>query len=578
MSYNDYPRDFLDKLLLKKVREVYSKIELLDWSENIIQEIQGDLIDGSLSVDGSSTIRRTCSLSLRLKDNNYNIASIKNTVSLNKKVRIYVGIKNDLYDYSNFGTVVWFPLGVFVLTESNISHTIESYALSISGQDKMCLLNGTVGGVFTSVTNLYQEYVTDINGNVTTNDLLIYDIIKYLVIGLGEEDPSKVIINDVPLTIETPLKYIGAEIKYFNGDNEVSPDSEYITRTLNPGDFAGYELIDFTYPTELIKNAGDVITSALDNIVGVLGNYEYYYDIEGRFIFQEKKNYINTTFTPLTELSNGEYIADFRQLPYIYDFNNKNIVSSFSNTPDWLNIKNDFVVWGTQQDGGLIQYHLVIDDKPFVPSEYEKPWQQFLIDYGDNNINDPGKYYSELKAKLPQVYNSETNSWGSDPSSYNYYFDMIDSNTALGAYSVKAIGRRPVVINDENVSRLYPQEIPDIIILPTGVDINEINYLNSIGKRFQIVESNEYSNLYTRGCIGKDAFTVIRDMVYSHVSFNEVITIQSLPLYYLEPNRRINVEDEKSNIHGSYMITSMSIPLNVEGVMSINAIRVTSRI
>ena len=33
----------------------------------------------------------------------------------------------------------------------------------------------------------------------------------------------------------------------------------------------------------------------LDNIKNKLGNYEYYYDIDGNFIFQEIKNYLNTS-------------------------------------------------------------------------------------------------------------------------------------------------------------------------------------------------------------------------------------------------------------------------------------------
>nr|DAE09686.1 MAG TPA: Neugrin [Myoviridae sp. ctjhW4] len=34
-------------------------------------------------------------------------------------------------------------------------------------------------------------------------------------------------------------------------------------------------------------SAGDTVTSALDKIKQVLGNYEYFYDLDGNFIFQE---------------------------------------------------------------------------------------------------------------------------------------------------------------------------------------------------------------------------------------------------------------------------------------------------
>ena len=58
----DYLNDkkFLDELQKLKVKEHYLKVELLDFSEKPIQEIQGKCITGNLSVDGASSVRRTC--------------------------------------------------------------------------------------------------------------------------------------------------------------------------------------------------------------------------------------------------------------------------------------------------------------------------------------------------------------------------------------------------------------------------------------------------------------------------------------------------------------------------------------
>lgn len=54
-----------------------------------------------------------------------------------------------------------------------------------------------------------------------------------------------------------------------------------------------------TFPGELIKKAGSTVTQVLDDIVNALGNFEYFYDIEGVFHFQKKKNYLQTGNTPL---------------------------------------------------------------------------------------------------------------------------------------------------------------------------------------------------------------------------------------------------------------------------------------
>nr|DAG21689.1 MAG TPA: hypothetical protein [Caudoviricetes sp.] len=40
-----------------------------------------------------------------------------------------------------------------------------------------------------------------------------------------------------------------------------------------------------TYAGDLIANVGETITSVLDKIKNMLSEYEYFYDIQGRFIF-----------------------------------------------------------------------------------------------------------------------------------------------------------------------------------------------------------------------------------------------------------------------------------------------------
>jgi hypothetical protein len=52
-------------------------------------------------------------------------------------------------------------------------------------------------------------------------------------------------------------------------------------------DTIGYQYTDFTYPSkdDFVSNAGETITSALDKIKNAIGNYEYFFDIDGVFHF-----------------------------------------------------------------------------------------------------------------------------------------------------------------------------------------------------------------------------------------------------------------------------------------------------
>jgi len=51
-----------------------------------------------------------------------------------------------------------------------------------------------------------------------------------------------------------------------------------------------------------------------------------------------------------------------------------------------------------------------------------------------------------------------------------------------------------------------------------------------------------------------------------------------MPIYHLEPNTRITVNDDDSDIHGDYIINSLTVPLTANGTMSISASRAIERI
>jgi hypothetical protein len=165
------------------------------------------------------------------------------------------------------------------------------------------------------------------------------------------------------------------------------------------GEDIGYILTDFVYPEELVGNAGDTVVSILDKIKETLGNYEYFYDVDGNFRFQEKKNYLNKSYSTilLDKMNASDYLVDYSGGKSVYSFDNSNIVQSFSNSPQYQQIKNDFVVWGkrTTIEGKdvPIRYHLAIDTKPEVGNTYS----YFLFKDPDDGIT---------KAKKPIMFES----------------------------------------------------------------------------------------------------------------------------------------------------------------------------
>jgi hypothetical protein len=72
--------------------------------------------------------------------------------------------------------ILWFQLGVYVITQFNASRNATSFNISISGQDKMCLLNGEVDGLLSAEYN-FSKYD---NYDGTKHYLTIAEMIDYI--------------------------------------------------------------------------------------------------------------------------------------------------------------------------------------------------------------------------------------------------------------------------------------------------------------------------------------------------------------------------------------------------------------
>jgi hypothetical protein len=131
----------------------------------------------------------------------------------------------------------------------------------------------------------------------------------------------------------------------------------------------GYEKTELTYAGKLIAAAGEAVTSILDKIRDMLGEYEYFYDVHGKFIFQKKKTYLKTLW------NNSDVIEIYENGEYSYSFSDLSLFTSVANTPNLKQLKNDYTVWGTRKSitGTELPIHmrLAIDRKP---KKYVSPW------------------------------------------------------------------------------------------------------------------------------------------------------------------------------------------------------------
>lgn len=442
MRHLTYLKDtpFLKELIKQKLKTIYAKIIVLDKNELPVESIEGKVTAGSININGSSAVRRTGSITFVAEESdNIQLTDVNHLLSMNRRIRIFIGMDNAINDY--YDKRIWFPLGIYVITQPNISHSSNGVTIQLSFKDKMCLLNGECGGGLPASIildeydqvigcetvealpmdgrNDYTIYILEdpssagsttywmwdteqgwvegsadwldeklgILGKTESRKQRVFDIIQTLVANYGGEDLAKILINDVPLEIKQIVRFTGEGNLYYNTashyfslneqDKNIAMADQDLIKVFSYNEDVGYMYTDFTYPGELVSGIGDNVAAVLEKIKNTLGNYEYFYDIDGNFVFQEIKNYLNTSYSTAivkdnSLLNNGNYKADFNNSPQsVFTFEEgSELIISYSNTPAYSNIKNDFHIWGETNSSKVIHYHLAIKTPPELENEY----------------------------------------------------------------------------------------------------------------------------------------------------------------------------------------------------------------
>ena len=435
---------------------------------------------------------------------------------------------------------------------------------------------------------------------------------------------------------------MGERPVYFSEDYSSSSYSDDSTgnfpRMFTYGQDVGYEITSFTYPGELVLNAGDTVVTLLDKIISTLGNYEYFYDLDGNFVFQEIKNYLNSGRL-LLDLNPADYVRSYNNAKFLYSLTDLDTTTAITRNPKYDDVKNDFYVWGKRTTSTgvevAIRYHLAIDDKPDIDLASKYMWKiedkesNLIVRYDFNDSADgytvdgytatlisipcnewreelyrraldaqvsnsiyDNYYDSELIAEWRNLYNPLNKSWNStnhwnpnvynDPGSINFWLDFIDTGSALGKYSIKNIGRRTKVVNSNDIKTVYNSRVPDVIFYQKSQYSSEEeqklrDHYNSIGQPFFPSTDLFYNNI-SISTTGASCFDKIRELMYQNLCYNTTISLTCLPKYYIEPNNIIKIEDDDSNIYGNYQITQYSLPLTYNGTMSITATEVLTRV
>jgi hypothetical protein len=59
--------------------------------------------------------------------------------------------------------------------------------------------------------------------------------------------------------------------------------------------------------------------------------------------------------------------------------------------------------------------------------------------------------------------------------------------------------------------------------------------------------------------------------LYRQTVYQKQINLNSIPVFYLEPNSRITIQDPVTNVYGDYIVESISLTLGPGANMAITA-------
>lgn len=585
-------KEFLNKMSKYKIIKKHIRIEVLDTNEIPIGAIEGETTGGSINVNNSSAMRRTANISLIANEGDgVDLKNVENLLAINKKIKIYIGIENYV-DTNNYDKIIWFKQGVYVIVDPNITHSAQGIAISLNLKDKMCLLNGECGGGLPAavIFDKYDQY--DENNKRTVIQNPLYDIVYTLVNNYGGVPLDKIFINDLPRRIKQVCYYSGASILYyipankmyqFNKPSDFDTAEEGKYRVFYNGDDIGYRYVDFVYPDSkngLVSGIGDNVCGVLNKIIEKCGNYEYFFDVDGNFIWQEKRNYLNNSYNPVTITHQNDYLigADNYMVDYsnatpsLYTFmQGDSLVTSYSNTIGYSTIKNDFHIWGKlEQSKTAFHYHLAIREKPVKKATlngvdyygvhqvifekdaagqltgkvrlateeeirssvaidyYTEDWRAELYMRGLEKIAHsqirPDRYEQELLDLFDDIYNMAEKKYKQDatgPNVIKYFIDFLEPYNQFLDYSTDHVGIKTLSYQNNSIKRMYnTPDVPDVILICEG------------NEAFPIHEDEKYKEGKTDGAEVLETKCNAIGQTYVHITKTLLSQIQEVTIGY----------------------------------------------
>lgn len=155
------------------IRNTHIRVDLLNFQFQVVDSLEGNAVEGSISIDATADIRRTCNVGLVVTDASFTPQS-GGKIWLDKYVQIYVGV-----DDIKTGEISWTNMGIYLINAPTYNYDAATKTLSFQGLDLMAKLTGARNGYLTG-----DDYEIPQGSNVRSSIVAILDangFYKYVV-------------------------------------------------------------------------------------------------------------------------------------------------------------------------------------------------------------------------------------------------------------------------------------------------------------------------------------------------------------------------------------------------------------
>lgn len=205
-------------------RNISIRIDLLNFSKQVIESIEGRVISGTLTSDANSNMRNTCDIQMVITDSSFSVEA-EGKIWMDRYIQIYVGVED-----VHTNQIVWTNKGIYLLNQPTYEYDAESNTLSFQGVDMMALLTDMRGGILT------EAYVIPAGSNV--RDVII-----------------------TILSVNGFNEYVVVECE--NSDGYIQP-----------------------VPYDMNFDIGSTWWDVLEALQSILPNYQMYFDVDGVFHYE----------------------------------------------------------------------------------------------------------------------------------------------------------------------------------------------------------------------------------------------------------------------------------------------------